>query len=216
MSGSITPARFHELGWKVLAYAACTRFRTGSLGEGIELARAITGLAEASGRHPDVDLRSGGVSVRLRVNEKGELNEDDVALAGQISAAARELGVPVDLDGVQSYQIAIDALDIPGVMPFWEAVLGYVQIGDILIDPRFEGPVFWFQQMDAPPTAAQPHPHRPLPARGSSEGPGRGGACRGRPHRQRRERARVVDARRPRGQRGGRRPMAGRRLGPTG
>jgi 4a-hydroxytetrahydrobiopterin dehydratase len=150
MSGSITPARFHELGWKVLAYAACTRFRTGSLGEGIELARAITGLAEASGRHPDVDLRSGGVSVRLRVNEKGELNEDDVALAGQISAAARELGVPVDLDGVQSYQIAIDALDIPGLMPFWEAVLGYVQIGDILIDPRFEGPVFWFQQMDVP------------------------------------------------------------------
>ena len=150
MSGSITPARFHELGWKVLAYAACTRFRTGSLGEGIELARAITGLAEASGRHPDVDLRSGGVSVRLRVNEKGELNEDDVALAGQILAAARELGVPVDLDGVQSYQIAIDALDIPGLMPFWEAVLGYVQIGDILIDPRFEGPVFWFQQMDAP------------------------------------------------------------------
>jgi 4a-hydroxytetrahydrobiopterin dehydratase len=150
MSGSITPARFHELGWKVLAYAACTRFRTGSLGEGIELARAITGLAEASGRHPDVDLRSGGVSVRLRVNEKGELNEDDVALAGQISAAARELGIPVDLDGVQSYQIAIDALDIPGLMPFWEAVLGYVQIGDILIDPRFEGPVFWFQQMDVP------------------------------------------------------------------
>jgi 4a-hydroxytetrahydrobiopterin dehydratase len=150
MSGSITPARFHELGWKVLAYAACTRFRTGSLGEGIELARAITRLAEASGRHPDVDLRSGGVSVRLRVNEKGQLNEDDVALAGQISAAARELGVPVDLDGVQSYQIAIDALDIPGLMPFWEAVLGYVQIGDILIDPRFEGPVFWFQQMDVP------------------------------------------------------------------
>jgi 4a-hydroxytetrahydrobiopterin dehydratase len=150
MSGSITPARFHELGWKVLAYAACTRFRTGSLGEGIELARAITGLAEASGGHPDVDLRSDGVTVRLKVNEKGELNEDDVALAGQISAAARELGVPVELDGVQSYQIAIDALDIPGVMPFWEAVLGYVQIGDILIDPRFEGPVFWFQQMDAP------------------------------------------------------------------
>lgn len=150
MSGSIAPARFHELGWKVLAYAACTHFRTGSLGEGIELAQAITGLGEASGRHPDVDLRSDGVTVRLKVNEKGQLSEDDVALAGQISAAARELGVPVDLDGVQSYQIAIDALDIPGVMPFWEAVLGYVQIGDILIDPRFEGPVFWFQQMDAP------------------------------------------------------------------
>ena len=38
MSGSIAPARSHELDWKVLAYAVCTHFRTGSLGEGVELA----------------------------------------------------------------------------------------------------------------------------------------------------------------------------------
>ncbi|MGZ8596539.1 MAG: VOC family protein, partial [Actinomycetota bacterium] len=35
------------------------------------------------------------------------------------------------------------------VLPFWRAVLGYRQVGDAdLIDPRFEGPPFWFQQMD--------------------------------------------------------------------
>ena len=150
MSGSIAPARFHELGWRVLAYAASTHYRTGSLGEGVALAGAIGRLAETSGRGPDVDLRASGVTVRLKVNKKGQLSEDDVALAGAISAAARKLGISVDLSGLQSYQVAIDALDIPGVMPFWEAVLGYVRIADILIDPDFEGPVFWFQQMDAP------------------------------------------------------------------
>ena len=150
MSGSIAPARFHELDWRVLAYAACTRFDTGTLGEGVRLAEAINLLAGASERPPDIDLRSRGLTLRLNVNEKGELSEDDLALAGAISAAASELGITVDLSGLQSYQIAIDALDIPRVMPFWEAVLGYVRMGDILVDPHFEGPTFWFQQMDAP------------------------------------------------------------------
>jgi 4a-hydroxytetrahydrobiopterin dehydratase len=46
-------------------------------------------------------------------------------LARQISEAAREFGVPVDLTGLQSVQVAIDALVIPDVLPFWRAVLGY-------------------------------------------------------------------------------------------
>jgi 4a-hydroxytetrahydrobiopterin dehydratase len=150
MSGSIAPARFHEVDWRVMAYAACTHFRTGSLAEGTALAAAIGRLAEASGQRPDVDLRSNGVTVRLKVNEAGELSEGDVALAREISAAARDLGIPVDLKGLQTFQIAIDALIIPDVMPFWEAVLGYVQVFDVLVDPHFEGPTFWFQQMDAP------------------------------------------------------------------
>jgi len=150
MSGTIAPARFHELDWRVMAYAACTHFQTGSLAEGVQLAEAIGKLAEASSQHPDMDLRSNGVTVRLKVNDTGELGEADVALAGEISAAARELGIPVDLTGLQTFQIAIDALVIPDVMPFWGAVLGYVQVADVLVDPQFEGPTFWFQQLDAP------------------------------------------------------------------
>jgi 4a-hydroxytetrahydrobiopterin dehydratase len=148
--GSIAPGRFHELGWRVLAYAACTHFRTASLAEGATLAGAIAKLAEGSGRARIVDLRSDGVTVRLKVSETGELSEGDVALAREISTAARELSLPVDLTGLQSYQIAIDALVIPDVMPFWAAVLGYLQIADILVDPHFEGPTIWFQQMDVP------------------------------------------------------------------
>jgi 4a-hydroxytetrahydrobiopterin dehydratase len=150
MSGSIAPSRFHEVGWRVLAYAECTHFRTGSLAEGAALAEAISGLAGTAGRQPDVDLRSKGVTVRLQRDESGELTEADLALAGAISGAARELGAVVDLTGLQTFQIAIDALVIPDVVPFWQAVLGYAPFGDSLIDPDFEGPTFWFQQMDAP------------------------------------------------------------------
>jgi 4a-hydroxytetrahydrobiopterin dehydratase len=150
MSGSIAQARFHQVDWRVLAYAACSHFRTRSLAEGVVLSEAIARLAEATSRRPHVDLRSKGITVRLYVDERGELSEGDVALATAISSVARELGIPVDLTGLQQFQIAIDALVIPDVMPFWEAVLGYLHIADILVDPRFEGPTFWFQQMDAP------------------------------------------------------------------
>ena len=107
-------------------------------------------LADAEEHHPDVDLRSDGVTVRLRT-ESGRLGEREVSMARQISAAAHELGIPVDPSSLQIVQIAIDALVIPDVMPFWRAVLGYRQVDDEdLIDPLFQGPPVWFQQMDAP------------------------------------------------------------------
>jgi 4a-hydroxytetrahydrobiopterin dehydratase len=91
------------------------------------------------------------VTVRLRTEGVGGLSEREVVLARQISEAARELGVPVDLTGLQIVQVAIDALVIPDVLPFWRAVLGYRRVDDEdLIDPHFQGPPFWFQQMDAP------------------------------------------------------------------
>lgn len=81
------------------------------------------------------------------------LSERDVELARQISAVARELGVPADPSAVQTVEVTIDALVGPEVMPFWRAVLGYRDRGDSpedLIDPHGRGPSFWFQQMDVP------------------------------------------------------------------
>jgi 4a-hydroxytetrahydrobiopterin dehydratase len=54
-------------------------------------------------------------------------------------------------------EVAVDALDIPAVRPFWKAVLGYVddpgEQGNPtggLVDPAGQLPAVWFQQMDAP------------------------------------------------------------------
>jgi len=150
MSETITPRRFHEFDWRVVRNDACAYFRTGSFAAGVALVDAIGRLADATDHHPDVDLRSEGVTVRLRT-DSGRLGEREVALAQQISAAARELDVLVDPTSLQIVQIAIDAMVIPDVMPFWRAVLGYRKVDDEdLIDPLFQGPPMWFQQMDVP------------------------------------------------------------------
>jgi 4a-hydroxytetrahydrobiopterin dehydratase len=151
MSETVTPQRFHEADWRVVRDDASTHFRTDSFAAGVALVNAIGRLANDANHHADVDLRPDGVTVRLRTESVGGLSEREVVLARQISEAARELSVPVDLTGLQMVQVAIDALVIPDVLPFWRAVLGYRKVGgEDLIDPHFQGPPFWFQQMDAP------------------------------------------------------------------
>lgn len=150
MTVGIASASFHEIGWRVLAYAAATYVRTGSFADGARLADTIGRIADRAGHRPDIDVRPDGVTVRLTVNEEGVLTQADLAFAGEISAVARDLGLELDPTRVQMIQIAIDAMVIPDVLPFWQAVLGYRAFGDSLVDPEFEGPTVWFQQMDAP------------------------------------------------------------------
>jgi 4a-hydroxytetrahydrobiopterin dehydratase len=155
MTERITPRQFHDAvgveDWRVLFEGACAHFRTGSFAAGVALVDAIGRLADAAHHHPDVDLRSESVTVRLRTHDIDGLSERDVKLARQISAAARELDVPADPTAVRTVQVAIDALVGPAVQPFWRALLGYREQGpEDLVDPHGRGPSFWFQQMDAP------------------------------------------------------------------
>jgi len=155
MSGQITAAQFHESDgvddWRVLFGGAHAHFRTGSFATGVALVDAIGELADAMNHHPDVDLRYGGVTVRLVSHDVGGLSDRDVRLARQISEAARELDIPTDPSVVQAVQVAVDAMVSPDVQPFWKAVLGYEEDGsEDLVDPSGRGPSFWFQQMDAP------------------------------------------------------------------
>jgi 4a-hydroxytetrahydrobiopterin dehydratase len=155
MTTRITPQQFHEADgvedWRVLARGASAYFRTGSFGAGVALVEGIGELADAANHHPDVDLRYAGVTVRLISHDVGGLSERDVRLAQQISAVAHELDLIADTTAVQDVDLTIDALVGPDVMPFWQAVLGYEQVGDEdLIDPRWRWPSIWFQEMDEP------------------------------------------------------------------
>ena len=150
MAEGISPQRFHEHGWHVIRDDACTYFSTGSFEAGVELVVEIGKLADGANRHPDIDLRPEGVTVRVGTHVGG-LSDTDLALAEAITRKARALEIPIDLAGLQTVQVSIDALVISDVLPFWRAVLGYRQVGDAdLVDPRLAGPPFWFQQMDAP------------------------------------------------------------------
>lgn len=79
--------------WVVRDGAACARFLTGSFAAGVALVDAIAVLAERADHHPDIDLRYRDVTVRLVTHEVGGLSERDVALAREITTAARTLGI---------------------------------------------------------------------------------------------------------------------------
>lgn len=143
--------------WRVLLQRACTVFRTGDFGTGVELVRAIGALADAADHHPDVDLRYASVTVRLSSHDVGGLSRRDADLAKQISTAALALGVKADPRAAQLVELAIDVMDGSTVEPFWRAVLGF-SAGELdaetgahdLSDPLGALPPIWFQQMDAP------------------------------------------------------------------
>lgn len=156
MTDQITGTQFEESGgvedWRALwgGGRASAYFRTGSLGAGAALVQAISELPSVAGHHVDVDLRPGGVVVRLFTKLPGGLTNQDVEIAREISAAARGLGLAADPSAVVHVQVAIDALDIAKVRPFWRAVLGYDEVDNAdLLDPHRSQPSFWFQQMDA-------------------------------------------------------------------
>jgi 4a-hydroxytetrahydrobiopterin dehydratase len=80
----------------------------------------------------------------------------DAELAHRISAAVREIGLWTTPDHTQLIEVAIDALDIPAIRPFWKAILAYADEAghdgpeDPIVDPDGHGPAIWFQQMDEP------------------------------------------------------------------
>ncbi|PJM91784.1 VOC family protein [Streptomyces sp. CB01373] len=155
----IRPQQFHETAgvedWRVVGEGACAYFSTGSFVAGAQFVQAISELPGVADDHPDVDVRQGGVIVRLITvtDDYYGLTQRHVELARQISAVARTLDIPADPSAVQTVQITIDALAGPDVVAFWRALLGYqdrASSGEDLIDPRRRGAPFYFQQMDAP------------------------------------------------------------------
>jgi 4a-hydroxytetrahydrobiopterin dehydratase len=160
MTDKVTPKQFQEAAgvedWRVLGDGASAFFRTGSFAAGARLVRAISELPGIEDHRPDVDVRRGGVAVRLVTDTDVHhgMSRRDVDLARQISAVARELDLSADPMAVQSLLI-IPGASVPAeIMPFWRAVLGYEPRRDSpdedLVDPRSRGPSFWFERMREP------------------------------------------------------------------
>ena len=153
MAELITPKQFHEADgvddWRVLWAVAFAVFRTRDFATGVKLVDEVGRIAEATGHHPDLNVRGGAVEVRLVTKEHWSLTDVDLAMARQISAAAEALGVSADPDKTRTWEFALDALDVDKVRAFWCAVLGYVMVGDSDIgDPDDLYPPVFVQQMD--------------------------------------------------------------------
>ena len=139
--------------WRVLLRTLQSSFDTGSFAKGVEFAARVGAAADAAEHHPDLMITYPRVHVLLTTHDADGLTSRDVDMARTISSIADDLGITSDPTAPTQLEIAIDALDIPGVKPFWEAVLGYKpHLDDDCLDPYGRSPAFWFQQMDAPRT----------------------------------------------------------------
>jgi 4a-hydroxytetrahydrobiopterin dehydratase len=148
------------LGWRLVVGELRTLVVTGSLARAAEVAVRV---AETAGQDADghlrLDVRADRLHLALYTFAAGAVTDRDVELARATSERVAGLGlatVPDQGRAVQLMEIAIDALDIPAIRPFWKAVLGYdSEPGHdgpkaALVDPDWQGPAIWFQQMDEP------------------------------------------------------------------
>ena len=150
-------------GWRLVLAQFRTDVAVRSLVEAGAFTAAITAAIDASAAaHVRLDARPDRVIVTIENLSVPWPSQVEIDLARQISAIAADLGLETLPDlgaparSVQAVEIAIDALDIPKIRPFWKAVMGYVdEIGrtgpeDAIVDPHGQSPAIWFQQMDAP------------------------------------------------------------------
>jgi 4a-hydroxytetrahydrobiopterin dehydratase len=152
------------LGWRLVLGVLRASVEVDSLARAVTVAAAATTVA---GRDADerlwIDLRRHRVVLSIQTLAIAEITEVDIALVRTVTQALTELGLRPDpvVERVsqrsdQILELAIDALDISAVRPFWKAVLGYTDEADRdgptdpIVDPVGQGPAVWFQQMDVP------------------------------------------------------------------
>src|SRR6266700_3065366 len=123
-----------NLGWRYMLGVARTTVRTGSMRGAADAAASIVQQCgqEADGRLL-IDIRDGYLILTVRGPASGFLTADEAALVRRVSAIVTGLGLRADpltgsgeLRSVQMLEIAIDAMDIASIRPFWRAVLGYL------------------------------------------------------------------------------------------
>jgi 4a-hydroxytetrahydrobiopterin dehydratase len=174
-----------ELGWRLILGAVQTHVVVASLVSAAAVATVAAGAAGPDGDgHLDIDVRADRAVLRLIDTAAGATTGRDLRLARQITEALAVQGFTTT-PGVgevvaQELEIAIDAMDIAAIRPFWKAVTGYIDEpgpldqpagGPALVDPLHRSPTIWFQQMDASrPQRNRIHfdidvPHDTAPAR---------------------------------------------------
>jgi 4a-hydroxytetrahydrobiopterin dehydratase len=147
-----------DLGWRLVLGAVYTEVLTPSMADAVAAAsHAVEAAGSDAPNHLTVDVRADRAVLRLQCTETGWVSERDIELAAEVSQALAARGFEMTTGGaVQALEIAIDALDIAAVRPFWKAVTGYEDGPDSsdlnvgLVDPFGRGPAIWFQQMDQP------------------------------------------------------------------
>jgi 4a-hydroxytetrahydrobiopterin dehydratase len=141
-----------DLGWRYVLAHLVTFVPVTSLADA---ARVAASVAEVSAT-AHMALCPDRVILSLQSPHTGTVTAHEIETAQRIAELGLTLDPGVGEHSVQVLEIAIDAMDIPSVRPFWRAVFGYADEpthsdpGAALIDPTGQGPAIWFQQMSEP------------------------------------------------------------------
>lgn len=146
------------LGWRLVLGALRAQVRVSTLTEAAEVATLAAAACPDAPGQLSLDLRADRVLLAVQSEAHGAVTDQDLELARQLAVALQAAGRTLQPGGtdLQAFEIAIDALDIAAVRPFWKAVTGYTDArstADLhrgLVDPAGRGPAIWFQQMDSP------------------------------------------------------------------
>jgi 4a-hydroxytetrahydrobiopterin dehydratase len=164
LSRTAASAAVADIGWRYLLGTLAVSVPVRSLAQARDVAAAaVAASGPGADGHLRADLRPDRVELSVQTRARGAVTGHDTQLAHRIQAAVTGLGLAAadatsgqSRRPVQMLEMAIDAMDIPAIRPFWKAVLGYAgEPGrdgpqDGIADPAGQLPAIWFQQMDAP------------------------------------------------------------------
>ncbi|WP_192796606.1 VOC family protein [Serinicoccus kebangsaanensis] len=154
--------------WR-LVFSGVATYPTSWGEELVALVRAASRLADDAGLPLGIDVRplrrdvdepaTGGSTAVVTLDtgkDRWEMEDGYLPLAQGAQREARALGLTADPESARFVQIGIDAADVAAVRTFWQEALGYrpdprTDVTDI-VDPRWLGPVLFFQPIDVAET----------------------------------------------------------------
>jgi len=169
VTGRLSAADLTDLGladWRVLRREVEANFEASSYAAAGRFVADVAAVCDELDHHASVDLRYPGlVHVVSTTHWLDALTDRDVTLARRVSELAAEQGLKSTPRDSMQLEVAIDAVDVDAVVPFWRTVLGYVpehaEDGAAvrgLIDPEgIEPPVYF---LDATHVRPQPRAER--------------------------------------------------------
>jgi 4a-hydroxytetrahydrobiopterin dehydratase len=165
-SRAAASAAVADIGWRYLLNTLAVSVPVRSLAQASEVAAAaVAACSQDADGHLRADLRPDRVELSLQTRALGAVTGQDTRLAHRVAEGVAGLGLgPAGATSAASprpaqvLELAIDAMDIPAIRPFWKAVMGYADEpgpgGDGpaggITDPAGQLPTIWFQQMDVP------------------------------------------------------------------
>ncbi len=155
-----------SIGWRYLLGTLCASYPVAALeGAAAAAGAALQSIGDEADGHLRVDLRSDRVEFSLQTRSLGVVTARDVEWAHRVAGALSALHLTVAPARSDHYarpvaqlELAIDAVDIPAIRPFWKAALAYdddpADPGPTgaIVDPVGQQPAIWFQHMDRPRT----------------------------------------------------------------